>query len=324
MKNIKYFFLFTLATLVWLLSIPQTSEANENLFYGTSSFEMLPPSLIPNDPTTFEIKLQYTEGSYQLEELQPIFDINPKEAISYVDIQLEPIPLPRNSIGRIPVTITIDSDIPYEKIFLSVSYAGVGHDVPFKSAWNDSITISIESSNVLKENDQYISPLKQYKSGIRYHDIQCKDGLELVGKSTNGTPACVKPQSVEKLVQRWWATSDRTYELVNPQTYLITKDEKTFQIQYSINGAQLSEIVRDNDANSIHVILDDVVKGSIVISIPRDLLDATIGDEDDNFFVLINGQEFLYGEKSNENERILTILLPRGAHDIEIIATTLI
>lgn len=169
-----------------------------------------------------------------------------------------------------------------------------------------------------------LSPIKQYNSGIRYHEIICKDGLELIGKSTNGTPACVKPQSVEKLVQRWWATTERTYDLVNPKTYSITKNEKTFQIQYSLEGAKLSEIVHDDNANSIHIILNDTVGGALVISIPRDLIDATIGDGDDDFFVLINGQEFLYGEQSNENERTLTILLPRYARDIEIIATYLI
>lgn len=169
-----------------------------------------------------------------------------------------------------------------------------------------------------------LSPLKQYNSGIRYNEIICKDGLELIGKSTNGTPACVKPQSVEKLVQRWWATTDRTYDLVNPQTYSITKNEKTFQIQYSLKGAKLSEIVYDDDANSIHVILDDTIGGSLVISIPRDLIDATFSNEYDDFFVLINGQEFNYGENSNETERTLTILLPRDAHDIEIIASYLI
>lgn len=48
------------------------------------------------------------------------------------------------------------------------------------------------------------TPLKQFRAGIPIEEIQCKEGLSLVIKSTNGNPACVKPRSVEKLIQRGW------------------------------------------------------------------------------------------------------------------------
>ena len=72
--------------------------------------------------------------------------------------------------------------------------------------------------------------------------------------------------------------------------------------------------------------VDDSVGGKLVISVPRDLVDAKLGGsgKDDVFFVLIDGREYAYGEISDENERTLTILFPRGAHDIEIIGTILI
>ncbi len=190
------------------------------------------------------------------------------------------------------------------------------------------IPIKIEFGQIvaLVKNDTtkpLLSPLKQFKSGISAEKVQCKDGLLLVIKSSNGHPACVKPQSVEKLIERWWATTNRISELVNPQTYLITKDDKTFQIQYSLKGAKLSEIVNDDLSASIHVLLADAVGGELVISIPRGLIDAEIGKSaiDDVFFILIDGREYLYGEKSSEKERTLTILFPNGAHDIEIIGT---
>jgi len=166
------------------------------------------------------------------------------------------------------------------------------------------------------------SPLKQYQSGIQYHDIFCKDGFELVGKRTNGTPACVKNQSVEDLVYRGWATSDRVYPLTNPQTYLLTANKETFPIEYTIDGSALSEIIYDKDANSIIIQLEDTIGGNLVISIPRDIIDATFGDnEDDVFFVLVDGMEVAYGETSDDQERTLTILLPRESSTIEIIGT---
>ena len=47
------------------------------------------------------------------------------------------------------------------------------------------------------------SPLNQFKSGISFDQIYCKENLTLV-KKIDGTPACVKPETKEKLKQRDW------------------------------------------------------------------------------------------------------------------------
>ena len=48
-------------------------------------------------------------------------------------------------------------------------------------------------------------PLKQIQDGTDPSDVTCTEGLELVMKVSNGQPACVKPSSVEKLIERGWA-----------------------------------------------------------------------------------------------------------------------
>lgn len=53
-----------------------------------------------------------------------------------------------------------------------------------------------------------LPPLKQFKSGISAEDVECKQDLQLVIKSTNGLPACVKQESVAKLIERGWASLD--------------------------------------------------------------------------------------------------------------------
>ena len=50
-----------------------------------------------------------------------------------------------------------------------------------------------------------LAPLKQTSEGIDPHNVSCKSGLELIFKY-GGTPACVKSTSVEKLIQRGWAS----------------------------------------------------------------------------------------------------------------------
>ncbi len=54
--------------------------------------------------------------------------------------------------------------------------------------------------------DSSLSPLKQLSAGIEPHNVMCKDGLELIFKKSNFHPACVKPSSIEKLIERGWAS----------------------------------------------------------------------------------------------------------------------
>ncbi len=50
------------------------------------------------------------------------------------------------------------------------------------------------------------SPLNQIKQGIEAKDVLCHDGIILVIKTEDGSPACVKPQTALKLVERGWGT----------------------------------------------------------------------------------------------------------------------
>lgn len=49
------------------------------------------------------------------------------------------------------------------------------------------------------------SPRAQFASGVSVDKVMCPAGLELVMKKSSGVPACVKPESVSKLIEREWA-----------------------------------------------------------------------------------------------------------------------
>jgi hypothetical protein len=63
--------------------------------------------------------------------------------------------------------------------------------------------------DTMKDNmmEKMASPRIQMKMGVDVHHIQCKSGHELVFKSTNWSPACVKSSSVARLVEIGWASS---------------------------------------------------------------------------------------------------------------------
>jgi hypothetical protein len=49
------------------------------------------------------------------------------------------------------------------------------------------------------------SPLQQFKSGTPASSVDCNDGLQLIIKAEDGSPACVKPATTQKLIERGWA-----------------------------------------------------------------------------------------------------------------------
>ena len=69
----------------------------------------------------------------------------------------------------------------------------------------DSFTLLQNISQEMQET--ILSPIKQLKSGILPLDIECKKGLNLIFKINDGSPACVKPETKEKLIERGWARS---------------------------------------------------------------------------------------------------------------------
>ncbi len=58
-------------------------------------------------------------------------------------------------------------------------------------------------------------PLKQIRTGTAPENVTCTEGLELIFKSSNGNPVCVKPQSINKLVERKWGTLTESSKLTS-------------------------------------------------------------------------------------------------------------
>ncbi|MGI0069244.1 MAG: hypothetical protein ACREAN_03200 [Nitrosopumilaceae archaeon] len=50
----------------------------------------------------------------------------------------------------------------------------------------------------------FLAPLKQVKLGISAQDIKCNEGLVLVLKLKDGSPACVRPTTVPRLQSNGW------------------------------------------------------------------------------------------------------------------------
>jgi hypothetical protein len=103
-------------------------------------------------------------------------------------------------------------------------------------------------------------------------------------------------------------------------------DNDVFKIPYRFVNGDLGSIEIDPDFTSIIASIESSDDGTIIITIPRNLIDAKTGggSDDDEFIVLVDGEEESAEETSKSPcFRTLLISVPGGAEEIEIIASSI-
>ena len=122
-------------------------------------------------------------------------------------------------------------------------------------------------------------------------------------------------------------TAETTFEfggsgspITKPGT-TVKVDRTNFVLSYTITGGSVLSVTPDDEANSLIIAIRTTSDGQLTITLPRDLIDAKINGQDDDFFVLIDGEEVEFEETTTAGDRTLTIAFPNGAEEIEIIGT---
>ena len=125
-------------------------------------------------------------------------------------------------------------------------------------------------------------------------------------------------------------TAEATFEFGGPGTGPVDTattqlvEGTDFALRYTITGGSISSITIDEEAKSLKIAIDSTDDGELTITLPRELIDAKMGDADDDFFVLIDLEEKDFDETTTEADRTLTIQFRNGAEEIEIIGTFVI
>lgn len=106
-----------------------------------------------------------------------------------------------NYEGPIVVKAPIFHELGLYHISLTIDNPNDRASTSNKIMYNSYVKVDKNNFEVITS-----SPLKQFKSGIAANDVTCRQGLQLIFKFTNGTPACVTSQTKEKLFERGWGT----------------------------------------------------------------------------------------------------------------------
>ena len=126
-------------------------------------------------------------------------------------------------------------------------------------------------------------------------------------------------------------TAETTFEfdssgipVSKPKGPTIGVDRTDFVLSYTITGGSVLSVTPDDDAKSLIIAIEATNDGVLTITLPRSLIDAKFNGEDDDFFVLIDGEEVDFDEVLTSTDRTLTISFPAGAEEIEIIGTMVV
>ena len=71
----------------------------------------------------------------------------------------------------------------------------------------ETMTEETMEEETMMMTTQVKSPKKQMNEGIEAGDVVCKEGLDLIIKTSTGSAACVKSSSVETLIARGWGST---------------------------------------------------------------------------------------------------------------------
>lgn len=97
-----------------------------------------------------------------------------------------------------------------------------------------------------------------------------------------------------------------------------------YELTYSITGGVLTQASPDQEADSLILNIDSISNGTLLVQLPRSVIDAKFEGADDDFFVLIDGLETDFDESKTAADRTLTISFPAGTEEIEIIGTNVV
>jgi predicted secreted protein with PEFG-CTERM motif len=96
-------------------------------------------------------------------------------------------------------------------------------------------------------------------------------------------------------------------------------------IGYEITGGKILSIMTDVEVKSLIIRINATDDGSLTLTIPRSVLDSLFENgDDDDFFIIVDGEEVDFDEIASSTDRILTIAFSAGDEEIEIFGTFVI
>ena len=114
------------------------------------------------------------------------------------------------------------------------------------------------------------------------------------------------------------AQSTNTYNVADPL------NGNSYPVNYNLTGGTIKDMALDTNATSLVISLQMANDGNLTITLPRTVIDAKAGANDDQFFVLVDGADTNFQESKTNTDRTLSIPVIAGTEKVEIIGTQVV
>ena len=188
----------------------------------------------------------------------------------------------------------------------------------------DQLTVGVDNqfSTEIKVGGKLMKIEGTYTIKVQYREQSANTSFEFGG--TVSIPANnMVEETIEETIEEIIVDDPVVIDSIVTAT-TVTVQDSTDLVSYEITNAKLINVIPDLDAVSLLIYIQTTDDGSITLTIPRSVLDATINNGDDEFFVLVDGEEVDFEEITTDTDRRLTIGFSAGTEQIEIIGTFVI
>ena len=110
------------------------------------------------------------------------------------------------------------------------------------------------------------------------------------------------------------------------ETVRVEFEGNAFDVEASLSNGSIESIIVDEDFASVIVTVETSATddGKLMITLPRELIDSKMNGGDDDYIILVDGEESDYQEETTPDERALTIDVFSATEEVEIIGTQVI
>ncbi|MGI0058246.1 MAG: hypothetical protein ACREBJ_00630 [Nitrosotalea sp.] len=191
------------------------------------------------------------------------------------------------------------------------------------------VDMSFDSMLDTTKSQTVSSPLEQLRFGVDSHNVICKQNLQLVIKTEDGSPACIKSTSIERFLKQGWINAydnnGKYLPSVITLTHTMNITNTKLSTSYSITNATMLNVQADVNSLSLTVAIKTSGDGVLTMVIPKVLVKDPKMQQDLKLFVLVDGRESDYTQTlETSNDMTLSIPFSNGAEKIEVIGTKLI
>ena len=154
-------------------------------------------------------------------------------------------------------------------------------------------------SVIIPINADIDSPRKQMAEGVLAQDVICRGGLELVIR-TNGMPACVKPETIDKMFERGILS---TTKVTKSNAEIVTIPASSMSIvNFYVTDNDLNKSHRGIEVVSTEGLFEFTVNG-IPIEGPKKMIET--GYDTGQFYLKLELPETINGKQISQDDIIL-------------------